>query len=53
MGKKPFLYATYQPEIEINGKTFQFGIERDGLYQSVQRLPLTKGYSYEDPVKLF
>lgn len=52
-GKKNFLYATYAPEIEINGKTFQYGIEKDGLWQSTQRLPLTKGYSKFDPLKLF
>jgi hypothetical protein len=53
MGKLNFLWASYQPEITINNRTFQYGIERDGLYQSVQRLPLTKGYSFCDPVKLF
>ena len=53
MGKLNFLWASYQPQITINNRTFQYGIERDGLYQSVQRLPLTKGYSFCDPVKLF
>ncbi len=53
MGKLNFLWASYQPEITINNRTFQYGIEKDGLYQSVQRLPLTKGYSFCDPVKLF
>ncbi len=53
MGKLSFLWASYQPEITINNRTFQYGIEKDGLYQSVQRLPLTKGYSFHDPVKLF
>lgn len=52
-GKKTYLYATYQPEIEINSKTFQYGIWKDGLWQSTQRLPLTKGYSQQDPIKLF
>lgn len=52
-GQKTFLYATYQPEIEINGKLFKYGIEKDGLYQSTQRLPLTKGYASCDPIKLF
>lgn len=53
MGKKTYLYATYAPEIEINNRHFQFGIEKDGLWQSTQRLPLTKGYGEVDPVKLF
>lgn len=53
IGKKTYLYATYAPEIEINNRRFQFGIEKDGLWQSTQRLPLTKGYSPQDPVKLF
>lgn len=53
MGKLNFLWASYQPQITINNRTFQYGIEKDGLYQSVQRLPLTKGYSFCDPVKLF
>lgn len=53
MGKLNFLWASYQPQITINNRTFNYGIEKDGLYQSVQRLPLTKGYSFCDPVKLF
>lgn len=53
MGKLNFLWATYRPEITINNRTFKYGIEKDGLYQSTQRLPLTKGYSFHDPVKLF
>ena len=52
MGKKSFLWATYQPEININNRTFRYGIEKDGLWQSVQRLPLTKGYTFHDPVKI-
>ncbi len=53
MGKQSFLWASYQPEITINNRTFRYGIEKDGLWQSMQRLPLTKGYSFCDPVKLF
>lgn len=53
MGQKPYLYATYKPKIEYNNREFEFGIWRDGLWQSTQRLPLTKGWSQQDPVKLF
>jgi hypothetical protein len=50
--RKNFLWASYAPQITINNRTFRYGIEKDGLWQSTQRLPLTKGYSPVDPILL-
>lgn len=51
-GRQVFLWATYMPEINYNNRTFRYGIEKDGLYQSFQRLPLSKGYTPIDPILL-
>ena len=51
-GRETFLYASYMPEITFNNRTFRYGIEKDGLYQSFQRLPLSKCYSPIDPILL-
>lgn len=53
MERKSFTWASYQPEIETSGRLVKYGKMVDGLWQSQQKLPLTKGKGQCDPMKLF
>mgnify|MGYP003678977581 FL=1 len=54
MGKVSYSWALYQPEMIWQGKHWHNGAKlQDGLWIKEMALPLTKGYSFNDPVKLF
>ena len=54
MGKVSYMWALYQPEMIWEGRSWNNGATlEDGLWVKEMALPLTKGYSFVDPMKLF